>query len=61
MTPEHTGWRKSSYSAGTNNQCLEVADSVAGAVPVRDSTRPSGPTLTIPAGAWAALLAHVKH
>lgn len=45
MTPQ-TGrvrWRKSSYSGGTNGNCVELAN--AGAV--RDSKNPGGPILEI--------------
>ncbi|MBC7271267.1 MAG: DUF397 domain-containing protein, partial [Streptomyces sp.] len=33
-------WRKSSYSDGGDNNCLEVADGHPGIVPVRDSKAP---------------------
>ncbi|MQS08081.1 DUF397 domain-containing protein [Streptomyces alkaliphilus] len=46
-------WRKSSHS-GLNEACLEVADDVPGVVPVRDSKRTDGPTLSIPRDAWHA-------
>ncbi|MFD5134077.1 DUF397 domain-containing protein, partial [Streptomyces olindensis] len=38
-TPDLTTavWRKSSYSDGGDNNCLEVADNHPGIVPVRDS------------------------
>ncbi|MBO0652851.1 DUF397 domain-containing protein [Streptomyces triculaminicus] len=57
-------WRKSSYSgsgggSGTDD-CVEVADNIPTLVPVRDSKRPTGPTLTFPAAAWAAFVAEVK-
>ncbi|WP_327355148.1 DUF397 domain-containing protein [Streptomyces sp. NBC_01304] len=47
-------WRKSSYSHGGDNDCVEVADNYPGLVPVRDSKSPSGPVLVFPAKAWAA-------
>ncbi|WP_030891699.1 DUF397 domain-containing protein [Streptomyces sp. NRRL S-1868] len=51
-------WRKSSYSGQGGGNCLEVGDGFAGpAVPVRDSKRPEGPALLIPAGAWRAFTA----
>lgn len=53
-------WRKSSYSNGGDNNCVEVADSLPGVVPVRDSKVSGGPTLVVPAGAWAAFVASVK-
>ncbi|MEH0560568.1 MULTISPECIES: DUF397 domain-containing protein [Streptomyces] len=54
-------WRKSSYSDGGANNCLEVADGHPGLVPVRDSKVPAGPTLIVAAPAWAAFVAHVAH
>ncbi|GAA3039865.1 DUF397 domain-containing protein [Kitasatospora sp. NPDC127116] len=42
-TPE-TVWRKSSYSNG-DGDCVEVAEGIAGMVPVRDSKDPHGPAL----------------
>ncbi|EST26143.1 DUF397 domain-containing protein [Streptomyces niveus] len=52
-------WTKSSYSGG-NNDCLEVAHGTADALPVRDSKRPTGPTLTIPHTAWTTFITSVK-
>jgi hypothetical protein len=44
-------WRKSSYSGGGNNSCVEVAvaDSAVG---VRDSKNTSGPSLAFSPAAW---------
>ncbi|MER5782449.1 DUF397 domain-containing protein [Streptomyces mobaraensis] len=56
-------WRKSSHSGGGGehgNSCLEVADNNGLVVPVRDSKRPHGPTLLIPAPAWAAFLTDLR-
>ncbi|WP_431042853.1 DUF397 domain-containing protein [Streptomyces sp. P1-3] len=58
MTP--TAWRKSSYSDGGANNCVEVADGDPRAVPVRDSKDPHGPALTFPADAWSAFLSAIK-
>lgn len=55
-----TTWRKSSYSGGDNGDCVEVADGVAGVMPVRDSKDPQGPALVFPAAAWTAFVADVK-
>ncbi|TDC74623.1 DUF397 domain-containing protein [Streptomyces hainanensis] len=52
-------WRKSSYSDGGDDNCVEVADGFTGVVPVRDSKNP-GPALVVPADAWAAFVATVK-
>ncbi|WP_414504495.1 DUF397 domain-containing protein [Streptomyces sp. NEAU-L66] len=53
-------WRKSSYSDGGANNCVEVSDSFPGAVPVRDSKNPTGGVLLFPADAWAAFITTVK-
>lgn len=50
-------WRKSSYSGGGANDCVEVADGYAGLVPVRDSKAPHGPALFFGTGAWASFVA----
>ncbi|MGW0137743.1 DUF397 domain-containing protein [Streptomyces calvus] len=49
-------WRKSSYSDGGQNNCVEVAEGLPGVVPVRDSKTPHGPVLRFPATAWTAFL-----
>ncbi|AXE77750.1 DUF397 domain-containing protein [Streptomyces atratus] len=48
--------RKSSYSRNTGGECVEVADGLPCAVPVRDSENPDGPVLTIGADAWRAFV-----
>ncbi|MFE2063824.1 DUF397 domain-containing protein [Streptomyces sp. NPDC059467] len=53
-------WRKSSYSNGDGGHCVEVADNIPGLVPVRDSKSPDGPTLLLPATAWAPFVAFLK-
>ncbi|MCW8215525.1 DUF397 domain-containing protein [Streptomyces griseolus] len=50
-------WRKSSYSDGGDNNCLEVAHDFPGLVPVRDSKNPTGPVLVVAASAWAGFVA----
>lgn len=54
------GWRKSSYSGGSQGECLEVADGYMG-VPVRDSKDPHGPALVFPADGWSSFVAAVKY
>ncbi|MFD0169469.1 DUF397 domain-containing protein [Streptomyces decoyicus] len=54
------GWRNSSCSNGQGAECIEVADGLPGAVPVRDSKDPHGPALVFPADGWAAFLTAVK-
>ncbi|MGW1228202.1 DUF397 domain-containing protein [Streptomyces sp. NPDC002530] len=59
-TPEAlTGWFKSSYSGGSNGDCLEVA---AGhpVVPVRDSKAAAGPVIVFSAAGWASFVSAIK-
>ncbi|MFE2036320.1 DUF397 domain-containing protein [Streptomyces scopuliridis] len=53
------GWRKSSYSGGSQGECLEVADGYA-EIPVRDSKNPHGPALFFPTAGWSAFVAAVR-
>jgi Domain of unknown function (DUF397) len=56
-------WRKSSYSNGAGNNCVEVADltgTAHGAVAIRDSKDPSGPALLIAPEAFAAFIGAVR-
>ncbi|MDN3259758.1 DUF397 domain-containing protein [Streptomyces sp. CSDS2] len=53
-------WRKSSYSDGGDNNCVEVADGYPGAVPVRDSKVHAGNALIFGAASWSAFVAGVK-
>lgn len=53
-------WRKSSYSDGGQNNCVEVADGLPAVVPVRDSKIPYGPVLRFPATTWTAFLDNLK-
>lgn len=55
MTP---AWRKSTRS--NSGGCVEMALSDR-VVLLRDSKRPEGPVLSVPPGAWAALLARVRN
>ncbi|MER6097046.1 DUF397 domain-containing protein [Streptomyces sp. NPDC001728] len=62
MTTESPRWFTSSYS-DNGGQCIEVATNLAdsrGSVPVRDSKRPTGPTLDVSTVAFAAFVAGVK-
>ncbi|WP_236243019.1 DUF397 domain-containing protein [Streptomyces sp. CC228A] len=54
------GWRKSSYSNQDGGDCVEVADSVPGAVPVRDSKAPDLAPLSFTSRAWASFVAAVR-
>ncbi|MFS4093888.1 DUF397 domain-containing protein [Streptomyces sp. AF1A] len=49
-------WRKSSYSDGNGGSCVEVADTVPGLVPVRDSKVPGGDVLVFGSAAWAEFI-----
>ncbi|MFD5320372.1 DUF397 domain-containing protein [Streptomyces sp. NPDC127098] len=53
-------WRKSSYSDGGMDNCVEVADGYPGVLPVRDSKRPTGPAVIFPARGWAHFITHVQ-
>ncbi|MEV7390906.1 MULTISPECIES: DUF397 domain-containing protein [unclassified Streptomyces] len=54
-------WIKSSYSNESGGNCLEVAANIPGLVPVRDSkAAPHGPTLLLPATAWAPFVSSLK-
>ncbi|MFD5480677.1 DUF397 domain-containing protein [Streptomyces hawaiiensis] len=53
-------WRKSTYSDGGANNCLEIAANCPGTAPVRDSKQPDGPVLVFGASPWASFLAYVK-
>jgi hypothetical protein len=52
-------WRKSSYSSGNGDSCVEAAV-VPDAVLVRDTTNRGGFTLSVPCAAWAAFLSDVR-
>lgn len=57
---EGAAWRTSSYSGG-QGECVEVADGIADAVPVRDSKRPAGPTATFTHKSWRAFIESLSH
>lgn len=52
-------WRKSSYSQGGGNQCVEVAV-MPGAVAIRDSKNPTGPVHIISRDDFRDLVARIK-
>ncbi|MEU2248822.1 DUF397 domain-containing protein [Streptomyces sp. NPDC019224] len=54
-----TGWFKSSYSGGSNGDCLEAARGHA-SVPVRDSKAITGPAIVFSAGGWATFVTAIK-
>jgi hypothetical protein len=51
MREDRQVWRKSSYSGGGNNDCVEVAVGID-AVGVRDSKNADGLRLAFSAAAW---------
>ena len=51
-------WRKSTYSGGSSNNCVEVATN--GTVLVRDTTNRDGYTLTVTATAWSNFTSTLK-
>ncbi|MGH3309118.1 MAG: DUF397 domain-containing protein [Streptomyces sp.] len=53
-------WRKSSYSNSNGGECIEIAESFPGIVPVRDSKYPDGPALFVSTHSWAAFIDAVK-
>ncbi|MFI8852081.1 DUF397 domain-containing protein [Streptomyces sp. NPDC053499] len=53
-------WRKSSYSGNAPDNCVEVADNIPGAVPVRDSKVPDGPVLLFKSTTWASFVQRVR-
>ncbi|GAA2578360.1 hypothetical protein GCM10010304_19490 [Streptomyces roseoviolaceus] len=59
ISSERTGWFKSSYSGGSQADCLEVAHGHPD-IPVRDSKTIPGPTLTFSTSGWAAFVTALK-
>ncbi|MBC2877010.1 MULTISPECIES: DUF397 domain-containing protein [Streptomyces] len=55
-------WVKSSYSDRDGANCVEwaPASATSGIIPLRDSKRPTGPLLHIPASAFADLVSAIK-
>jgi hypothetical protein len=49
-------WRKSTYSGGGGDNCLEVALGHPTTIPVRDSKNPTGPKLMLRPKAWSAFV-----
>jgi hypothetical protein len=51
-------WKKSSYS-GAHGDCVEVRSPGSGAIAVRDSKDPQGPSLTFTPQAWTSFVTEV--
>lgn len=52
-----SAWRKSTYSSGNGDNCVEVA--ATNKVLIRDTTDRAGCTLSIAPSAWTAFLATI--
>jgi hypothetical protein len=52
-------WRKSTYSGGVENECVEIAD-LNSHVGIRDSKAPEAAHLTLTRRDFAALLSHLR-
>ncbi|MBL1098802.1 DUF397 domain-containing protein [Streptomyces coffeae] len=61
MAPEDA-WYKSSYSGGSGNSCVEIADVTAtrGVIGVRDSKKPDGPALQFSPDGWSSFIGLVR-
>jgi hypothetical protein len=53
-------WVKSSYSGGSGGNCLEVNDSQAGRILVRDTKDLTGPVLRFTPDTWVRFAEQVK-
>lgn len=54
-------WRKSTYSSGANDACVEVSDDRSRALTlVRDSKNPAGPVLLFAGGAWGGFIRSMR-
>lgn len=56
---QNLSWRKSSYSGGGGQNCVEVAELPTGSA-VRDSQHPDDAQLTFPSPEWSTFLRQVK-
>lgn len=60
MDPHRGAWRKSTYSTGNGNNCVEIARVRPGRIVVRDSKHPDGPRLTFSPAEWRAFVGGVR-
>ncbi|MEV6056927.1 DUF397 domain-containing protein [Streptomyces sp. NPDC052107] len=58
LAPEDA-WFKSSYSSGSEGNCIEAAD-LAPEIGIRDSKKKEGPALLFPRSSWAAFVNGVR-
>ncbi|WP_030341198.1 DUF397 domain-containing protein [Streptomyces sp. NRRL S-1022] len=49
-------WRKSSYSSDQGGDCVEVAETPAATLAIRDSKAPAGPILTVAPAAFTRFI-----
>ncbi len=64
LTSTGASWRKSSYSDGAGNNCVEITDLTAtsfAGVGIRDSKDPHGPALLVTPASFAALINSVQN
>ncbi|MGX1268065.1 DUF397 domain-containing protein [Streptomyces phaeoluteigriseus] len=59
LAPE-AAWTKSSYSSGSEGNCVETAD-LQPEVGVRDSKDKQGPALVFPRSTWSAFVTSVSN
>ncbi|MEN8650196.1 DUF397 domain-containing protein [Streptomyces sp. 21So2-11] len=59
MTNDALEWFKSSYSAGANTECVEVA-ALTTRTAVRDSKVPGGPRIAVAHAAWVGFVQAVQ-
>ena len=52
-------WRKSTYSGGSSNACVECGTGASGVL-VRDTTDRGGATLSVSASAWLTFTSAIK-
>ncbi|MEU3028183.1 DUF397 domain-containing protein [Streptomyces incarnatus] len=55
-----TGWYKSSYSSGNQDECVEIASGHP-TVPVRDSKDRSGPAVLFSVNGWTSFVGALKN
>jgi hypothetical protein len=59
MSTTGLAWHKSSYSGGSGDDCIEVAER-PDVIHVRDSKDTEGPRLTFTTGEWTAFVEFVR-
>ncbi|MFI0983422.1 DUF397 domain-containing protein [Streptomyces sp. NPDC021093] len=61
MSGEALNWHKSSYSGGTGNDCVEVADNTPGHTMFRDTKlADDSPVITVDDSTWNTFLTFAK-